>query len=85
MAGDGHIATFLKGGQEGVPDPEAEAHFARDVRALAAAAADQIDANGGVLGMPEPAQLHDGRAPTSATANSSPSCFREAWHGQHRE
>jgi hypothetical protein len=44
LSGDGHIDSFLIGEQPGRPDPAAEAHFKRDVAALARVAGDQIDA-----------------------------------------
>ena len=37
LGADSHIASFLKGGSEGVPDTDTEAHALRDIRALAAA------------------------------------------------
>ena len=82
MAADGHVASFLKNGQEGVPDLEAEEHFARDMRALAAAAADQIDAT---------AVCWECRSQrnymTSGTYERNGQLiamlFPKAWHGQH--
>ena len=40
LAGDGHIGSFIQ--REGVPNLAAEAHWADDLRALAAAAAGEI-------------------------------------------
>jgi hypothetical protein len=82
MAADGHIASFLKNGQEGVPDPEAEEHFARDVRALAAAAADQIDATAVCW---ECRSQRNYMTPGTYERNGQliAALFPRAWHGQH--
>jgi hypothetical protein len=82
MAADGHIATFLKNGQEGVPDPDAESHFERDIRALAAAAADQIDATAVCWEC-----RNQGNYMTAGTYERNgkliAALFPRAWHGQH--
>jgi len=82
LAADGHIGSFLKNGQEGIPDPDAEAHFARDIRALATAAADQIDATAVCW------ECRDQRnylTPGSYERNGQliAKLFPGAWHGQH--
>ena len=82
LAGDGHIGSFLKNGQEGVPDPDAEAHFTRDVRALAAAAAGQID---GTAVCWECRHQRNYLTPGSYERHGKliAELFPKAWHGQH--
>ena len=82
LAADGHIGSFLKNGQEGVPDPDAEAHFARDIGALAAAAADQIDATAVCW---ECRNQRNYLTPGSYERNGQliAKLFPGAWHGQH--
>ena len=82
MAGDGHIATFLKDEKEGVPDPEAEAHFARDAGALAAAAADQIDATA-VCWECRSQRNYMTAGTYERNGKLIAKLFPTAWHGQH--
>jgi len=82
MAGDGHLPTFLRDGREGLPDADAERHFERDVRALAAAAADRIDGTAVCWEC-----RNQGNYMTAGTYERNgrvvASLFPDAWHGQH--
>ena len=82
MAGDSHIKSFLKDGREGVPDPDAEAHFERDVRALSTAAADLIDATAVCW---ECRNQRDYMTAGTYERNGKliAALFPRAWHGQH--
>src|SRR4051794_38382701 len=82
MAGDGHIASFLKDEREGVPDPEAEAHFARDARALAAAAADHVDATA-VCWECRSQRNYMTAGTYERNGKLIAALFPRAWHGQH--
>ena len=82
LAGDGHIASFLKDGREGTPDPDAESHFARDVRALAAAAADHIDGTA-VCWECRPQSNYMTAGTYERNGRLVAELFPRAWHGQH--
>ncbi len=82
LAGDGHIASFLKDEREGVPDPDAEAHFARDARALAAAAADQVDATA-VCWECRNQRNYMTAGTYERNGKLIAALFPRAWHGQH--
>jgi hypothetical protein len=82
LAADGHIGSFLKNGQEGVPDPDAEAHFARDVRTLAAAAAEEIDGTA-VCWECRPQRNYMTPGTYERNGKLIAELFPKAWHGQH--
>ncbi|MCC7416063.1 MAG: hypothetical protein IT176_02905 [Acidobacteria bacterium] len=82
LAGDSHIRSFLKNGAHGVPDPEAEAHALRDIRALAAVAADQV-AGTAVCWECRPQADFMTAGTYERLGKAVAEAFPRAWHGQH--
>ena len=82
LAADSHIASFLKGGSEGVPDPDAEAHALRDIRALAAVAADQV-AGTAVCWECRDQKNFMTAGTYERIGKAIADAFPNAWHGQH--
>jgi hypothetical protein len=82
LSGDGHIASFLDGKREGTPDRDAEAHFERDVRALAAAAADRMDATA-ICWECRPQRNYMTAGSYERFGRLVAILFPGAWHGQH--
>jgi hypothetical protein len=82
LAADGHIGTCLSGGPEGSPDREAERHFERDLRALAAAAADRIDATA-VCWECRNQRNYMAAGTYERNAKLIAELFPWAWHGHH--
>lgn len=81
FSGDGHVDTFLAGGQ-GQPSATAEAHFANDVHALAAATRDLID---GTAVCWECRHQRDYMTPGTFARLAAIIAreFPDAWHGVH--
>jgi hypothetical protein len=82
MAADGHITSFLKDGRAGEPDPAAAAHFEHDLRALAAAAADQVDGTA-VCWECRPQGNYMTAGTYERNGRLIAELFPRAWHGQH--